>query len=650
MKAHVLIFVVALLAGCGRNSSASAAAYSAVTGAKAVVDEFGQYVEVDEECGGTDLPEYADHFQNAMYRDGDIAGGRLWMVDGSHLWSAPAPVTPDSDVRPEIEVPFVGIANAVAAGENFVAVATLDQGVRLFAGYDFAQGVRLGDDVRTLDVDVSADGMLLAVAAGKKGIVVYDVTDPYHPLKIERFETEGFVSGVRWGVDEDDKPFLYWAACSHGGFVDFKTPHGPQMNDMAFGHPNVKDAHGDGDTFVVANNGGGVEFFEMSTLRAWRGYDIDDPLFYANAVFVSGPFAFVAAGNREMLALLLSDAQPAGELTRDPISILVDENTVYGFGNFREVGERTVVRAPRIVRPEEADAFAEGYPSWTEPKANALRSGDATHEYLARRAPGGYEVFRAAFTESTWTRLDGYRFFAYAGTYAVSVTADGWVKAFAPGMTEPAALGKWYSPFPNDGHAELFDGAVVVYFHGDKRRREYAWDPAFLSQPLAEPPAILCDLPAAKATEDSFGFYYHGVNRDAVTVRWCSRLVDPFVPVYRPEGDLGTRVRIYADGVTADVRLPVSGVAKVIAPGPKTLYTMIDDRIAFTTSLVAWDVAGGGVPRERSRYVRFGRPSNWLPMADGKVRVWLTDGAMFTYDFNDGGVTDALPPVERGAP
>lgn len=646
---HAIALGIALLAGCGQASSEAAPTRAATTGAKTIIDEFGRYVEVDEECGGTDLPEYPDHFQNAMFRDGDIAGGRLWMVDGSHLWSAPAPVTPDSDVRADIELPFVGVANAVAAGETFVAVATLDQGVRIFPGYDFSKGAHLGDEIRTLDLDLSADGAMLAVAAGADGLFVYDMTDPGNPFVIDRYRPQGFAVGVRWGA-ADDAGVLYWAACSQGGYVDYGAHGGPRIDFAEFGHPNVKDAHGDGQKMVVANNGGGVEFLGLASMRREGGYDVEDPLFYANAVYVAGPFAFVAAGNREMLALLMSDFQPATALRRDPISILVDNGVVYGFGNFREVGDRTVVRAPQIRDLAESDDFEEGFASWTEPRAHGLRFADASREYLARRAPGGYEVYQAAFTETSWTRLEGYRFFALSGSYAVSVTADGWVKASAPGMTEPAKLGQWYAPFPSDGHAEVFDGGVVVYLGRNKSRREYKWDPDFDSQPEPGPPATLCDFPGDEAAEGSGTFNYFGLDRVGVTVRWCSRLVDPYVPVFRPAGDAGTRVRVYADETTAGVMLGVSGVVKVTAPEPGRIRTLIDDRIAYTTSLVAWDISDPSEPREVSRYVRFGRPADWLRIDADRVRVWLTDGAMFTYDFTDGSVTDVLPPVDGGAP
>ncbi len=209
----------------------------APTGARGTTDEFGRQIYLDEECGGTDDPDYTDYFQNALLRDGHVHDGKIWLVDGTHLWSAELADEVTQDTRMRLEKSFIGHGNAVAATDRFLAIALVEQGLTIYPDYNFSKPVRLKDAERILDVDAK-DG-ILAVAAGSQGLLIYDMNDPVAPVLTATLKTGGYASGARWGEDK----ILYFSACSVIGAVDFTVePLAPRISPK-LEHPRRRRAN-----------------------------------------------------------------------------------------------------------------------------------------------------------------------------------------------------------------------------------------------------------------------------------------------------------------------------------------------------------------------------------------------------------------------
>ena len=641
----------------------------APTGAKGGNDAFGRMLYMDEECGALDDPDYPGFFANAMFRDGAIARGRMWMVDGSHLWSLPMGTPGFPDIK--LEKAFVGHGNAVAADDNLIALALVDGGVMIFPDHDLDVPIALGT---TRAIDVALDDNLLAVADGAQGIHLYDVADPWWPTPLTTITVPGYAAGVRWQQVGTQRE-LYFAACSHVGRILFEgdDPVRHQISDR-LPHTNAKDAHGDGTWLLAANNGSGVWFLPLPTLDEWTRYDMEDPNFYANSVQVVGEMAYIAAGNREILALRTDfPARPIQDppaFQRDPLSILVDGDDVYGFGNFRDVGERTVVRTNTIHTRDDRARFAMGMTSWTEPRPYfdvtthyaGVPTGDV--ERLYWWTPNGGQMYESALTEPVWRVLPGLAFEGSAGDYAVTVTSDGHVRVTASGATtseilfENLGTGYLLGGWAADGEHSFMlgapDGSVHLYrydeglgwrsfqTHSDIAPSPHNWTfkdgrPTQRSTPSGE----LCRFPTRQEEGGRSRNVLHGEGSHPEwgDYRWCSRLVDPHMAGRRPDDDYGARIHEASANtgwVTVDddgevdpyVHLWESGVTQVV-PVSAGWLGLVDDRKAVTASVVLWDPQG----QEIRRFTRLGKPLGWRPNEDDEqVRVWLADGSAFTLD------------------
>ncbi len=333
-----------LLLGCGGGDGAPPVT-PAPTGAKALVDAFGRTTVQDDECGGTDAWDYAEYFRHAMSRDGTSAFGRFWLVDGSHLWAFPANVAAGRSANdphelratwPLIVVPWIGAANAVTAGPDFLAVAVVDRGIAILP-YGDPQALYWIETRRVLDV--AAWGRQLIAAAGEDGFPSWEITPPDPPRALDPVThwPDSFAAGVRHRGHGDSE--LYLAACSHVGMIG----RGRQIVFGPLDHPAAKDVDGDGNSLAWANNGAGLFIFNEGRIRSLGGADPD---VHANAVVVDtrSATAYAAAGNRAIVASPLAERWPANVVARDPIGIHLEGRQLYAFGNFRDVAERTLIR------------------------------------------------------------------------------------------------------------------------------------------------------------------------------------------------------------------------------------------------------------------------------------------------------------------
>jgi hypothetical protein len=650
--------LIALLTGCAAEGFDSS---FAPTGAKGVEDEFGRSVYLDEECGGRDSPDYPDFYQNALFRAGIMAEGKLWLVDGSHLWSAMPGTSPASDTAVKLELAFIGHGNGIAAGDNFLAVSLVDGGVVVYPEFDLHQPVYLANV--TLAIDVDAQGTMLAVAAGDEGLLLFDLLNPAAPIERQRYSVNGFASGTRFGVAAD-KNILYFSACRVVGYLDLAADEpAPIISDVLM-HTNAKDAHGDGRRMAVANNGGGVWFFDMATMNTTVSvYEIPDPNFYANATYVHNEYAYVAAGNREIVALwLFGDyglPEPRVAMPKDPLGITFADDIVYGFGNFRDVGERTVVRTTGLDDTfASARAFQAGLLNWVEPNGYALHFTDAENEWLVRREVGGYRVYQAAAVASHWTLQPDLRFYARLGTYSVTVTADSIVRVMADGATESTEKGEWLDPFPPRAFVQIDDGRVVTIRSPDVSLpdKTYVIEEAPVEGEsnrfgYSQNPGYLCGFANKMEQGGLSKTVIKGAHKsDNAHLDWCSRLVDPFIAGNRPGEDSGFLAASCVGSNCITAAIYESGVIGVIPLSEDDWLVLVDDRSAYTTSILrtamgpapgfvlesSLDVIGSTgvvfVAHEKQRYVRFGRAEGWKRLDDGTMRVWMADGSTFTYD------------------
>lgn len=668
MRMCLRLAAVLLLAACGEDRTPDT--QFAPTGAKGATDEFGDRIFLDEECGGRSSSDYAQYFQNALFRDGDVNAGRMWLVDGTHLWSATVAASADTVVR--LELPFAGHANAVAAAPGYLALALVDGGVAVFPAYDLKNPVYLAH-ANAIDVDHNIDR--LAVAAGDEGVLIYDLSEPDRPVLIETIDAQGFAAGARWDKDGT----LYFAACNRAGYVTFAGGAAEVFLTGELSHANAKDAHGGGGRMVVANNGGGVWFWEMSDMaRRSALYEVPgDPNFYTNAAFVEGENAYVAAGNRELLALWIhGDYQPRFRQRRDPLGIDVDGGVVYGYGNFRDIGERTVVRAPVLTDSwRSGEAFESGLEPWVEPQHYALWSSAATEQILTRIEGNSYVVYRAPLAGSTWKRDPAHRFLYHTAGYALAVTEDNVLRLTAPGALTSEVIFSWglwdrKSYITDVGTGK--SGPTLVFQLQDGKVFEWPLQEQFPYAAYEPPREDLCKL---QSYQDEGG-YTRFVNQGAygmpgtsgVTLRWCSRTVDPYTYGNRPPQDLGG-ILYLCDRLNCMVALRDSGVIGALALGEGKVALLIDDRIGYSAQIIVGDLSRqdyeAPVPsevdeeqvftfdttiQERRRYATLGRPEGWRLLDDGRIRVWLTDGSAFTFDPHEGSAGDDIGPAAEVTP
>ncbi len=411
-------------------------------------------------------------------------------------------------------------------------------------------------------------------------------------------------------------------------------------------------------------------------------YEIPDPNFYANAAFVKNEFAYVAAGNREIIALSMRghyEPRRKAVLPKDPLGITVDDGVVYGFGNFRDVGERTVVRTRALDgTPSSVLDFEKGLLNWIEPLRFALRTTDASGgEWLSRKEIGGYGVYRAEAGDLTWTPKPTYKFFFAHGTYSVEVTADNVIRTSYLGATESTAAGQWPAKFPDRSWIEVVDGTYTDYLL-------YVPTAGLVLKASDEDYSILAILPFSLGNPSPTNSHEHicnfenseeegGMSRTTIrgeyeyenfSVLWCSRLVDPYKPGNRRADDFGSWHQVCSGSNCVTTAMVDSGTVGVLPIGKDRWLSLVDDRIAYTTSIIEWVpmisadfvVETGqnfGVPNpdyrsaEVHRRVFLGRPEGWSLQSDGTVRVWMTDGSAFTYDPDARTVTNRIAPLDE---
>ncbi len=656
----------------------------APTGAKGVTDEFGRTIFSDEECGRLTDHDYTDYFQNALFRDGAVFNDRLWLVDGAHLWSGPLP---EDEADPDVgrthpfrlEVPWLGHGNGIDANADFIVVAGMENGLIVFPEGDVGQGYYASALSRA--VDVAVQDHLVAVAAGFDGLLLFDFSDPWWPSEITAVAVDGYVSGVRTRGLGAGMTRIYYSACTRVGYLDVNDQGAVEYLQQSpeLDHPNAKDAHGNGDSLVVANNGGGVWFFEPVTLGTWQTYEITDPNFYANSVQVRDENAYVAAGNREILVLAVDWEAPEVETRypKDPIGILVADETVYGFGNFRDIGERTIVRMPTLDRAGSAwerGEFIAGLPEWKEPRAFATMTTAVVNgqivDRLVRREGTWYGVYEAAATETSWRRLENLRFFGRAGTYAIEVTADNVLRAWPAGGTESVQLATFSESSRNRWIRTVGDAVFVRGSHEGKSVHAVSPD-GWESSPAVNLPDLESDLlttpqggadrpvldlagigsgctfknPTELAGASKTVLRGGHLNKEGEGFAWCSRLVDPWLGGRRPGDDLATRVSIFGPGLETDIQLdlPLSGVAGLLPVTGGAWYVLSDDRASFTTSIVHMDQEG----IERRRTVWMGSPAGWSVRDGSRLHVWMQSGADYLYEPATGALVPLRAPLTK---
>lgn len=637
----------------------------APTGAKGTTDEFGNQIYVDEECGGTDDPRYGDGLQNAMFRDGAVFDSTLWLVDGSHVWTADLsrPANPaDSSggvPTPRILQNFAGHANAVTAGDGFVAVALVERGVVVYPNGDVRDKVYLQEAERA--VDVAARGSLLAVGDVNDGILVYDLANPANPLPLYSAKVTGSVVGVEW--DRSSPRTLFYAACSHVGKLEFDATYGAArwVSSPELDHRNAKDIAATGGRAFVANNGEGLWFLDEDlTYRFNR--DSPDPNFYANAVALGSRIVYLAAGNLRLDAYSFAGMQQSS-VNRDPIGVLVAKNVVYGFGNFREVGERTVLRSSTI-ESSGIEAFERGGPRLVEPYYLRPATAQTVAGVVTRASlflDGEHRVFERAPTESSWRRLPDLRYFGNAGTYTVEVTSAAVIQVYAWNATEPTyevEMGidappvherLWDIRTFDDGFAYTLDtfGSVRIttaYDIGPSGLREESLQASstvqieyvHLEPEILDAPDYTFMADAVIAENEPINRVYFGMRRagDCPSL-WFSRQFDG--PSLSEGGSPPGTALFLCDGQNVGT-IRVGGIIDVL-PLSDGYLLLQDNRKSSTTALIFVDREF----RETQRWVHFGRPSGFT-LEEPYVRLWFADGSAFKFDLD--GPLEKLDPFE----
>lgn len=342
------------------------------------------WVLVDEVCGNGTRAADPRTLEAPMFRDGAIAGGHLFAVDATHVWSLDlAPLGGATGAGPQRRALLGGVGQplAAAARGSTVALAAGTDGLVLLDASDPARPRRTSSlALPGAAYDVALDGDRAFLAMGEQGVAVTDVSG----VKPSLVKTLA-VPGVASGVAVDDR-YAYVAACSTFAVVDRVT--GDTKGQVWVPDPlrpkrlaPAKDVAMVGTVaFVAAGKLGAVavDVADPASPKVLGSCRVDDPKFYASGVRAENGAVFVAGGEWGVLrvdastpktACTMSITLPApppepGDVTcstkppweivpwemvwappppgKDPVQVLPDGPRVFAFGDARRVGVRAV--------------------------------------------------------------------------------------------------------------------------------------------------------------------------------------------------------------------------------------------------------------------------------------------------------------------
>jgi hypothetical protein len=155
-----------------------------------------------------------------------------------------------------------------------------------------------------LDIALSHDGDFAYIATGDKGLTVVDVSDPYHPEVIDRYDTPQYVNHVDV---VDGKVYLSYKAQEWGDYVsvsafDVSDPYAIRYlgHYEGFRKNNHKLYTLDGLIYYIDNEG--FKVVRQDDYTVVGRYDLFDT---AYAFVIRDGFAFVANGRNGLTVLKL---------------------------------------------------------------------------------------------------------------------------------------------------------------------------------------------------------------------------------------------------------------------------------------------------------------------------------------------------------
>lgn len=654
----------------------------APTGAKVEINEYGEAVILDEECGGIDSLGYRDYFQSAMFRDaalgGPVSQPVLYAVDGAHLWRAA--VSGTTVLEPQIWQRFVGRATAVQATTDAVIIGTIDGDIITYSH----DGVRAAEeDIGDSILDMAVSSRYLVIAAGRSGLISLDLAalNAGNDAFRDQVEVDYFAAGIRFAGeitgDAGVSQFAY-AACRTAGGV-FVDPDGAFVNlgstqDLI--HHNAKDAVlGGGLHLAIANNGLGLWFMHVGDGPYDESFKqvLDlDPAFYANSVVLNQAQTqvYLAAGNQslQMHAFDVPDPPPPPPpVRRDPIDVeyvwpVSTEARVVGLGNFRQVGERTILWADTGL--QSVDEVRERGAGWLSAASAADASGEAGWLLSRPDATGFVTYFLPATAQSQpahWRRLyGGLHVRLDDGLLTTTETSQPVISQYLfwqnQDGTSPVGLIA-YGRGPSDSYErtltvfeappELLTGPLSpwILYQDVPDALPGSLTPVDLgtvvprSSMERSAPCGLAPAPRGPSFLERTG--YGSVEHGDHYLVWCTRKDDPWVPGRVPERDSGTL--LYAcqtpkslNALPVCERLAVLTESQIVQMWPAadgTYWALSDDRRAYAYSWLQLDADFRVVRRS----VFAGRPLAWSRQGD--LALWTDEqGIMRQLDLPTGAI------------
>lgn len=278
-----------------------------------VVDDKGcgrsgvTYVLVDEVCGGDGLGYANPQLQAPMFRDGAVFGDTLLAVDATHLWGLD--LRRRSDIQRTVLLSGLGQPVAAAAHGDELLLAAGERGlVRIDASDPRAPQLTSHLDLEGFAHDVTVEGDIATLALGRGGISRVHLTQ-------NNMQTTISLPGYAAGVITRGK-YAYVAGCDAMRVVDVESQQvvgsawTPYAMDGAILSAAAKDIALVGDVaFVAAGRHGAVaiDVRDPSAPAVLGNCTLDDPAFYASGVRAQGNTLFVAGGEYGVLKLDVSD-------------------------------------------------------------------------------------------------------------------------------------------------------------------------------------------------------------------------------------------------------------------------------------------------------------------------------------------------------
>jgi hypothetical protein len=226
----------------------------------------------------------------------------------------------------ESEYPMLDYHGPLAVNGNCAYIATSEEGAWVLRVVDVSNprqpvdtGFKTALDGRVFDMVVSGDGLYMA--AGEAGLVIWDVSDPLRPTKIDVYPMPRTLyhlairNSYLYGTDND----LF--------ILDITDPANPTEVSSMTAPDTAMGVSVDGDYAYVAN-GDGLEIVDVSDMNNLIKVGFSETYYVAYDVDVRGDYAYVADHYGGLAIMDITDRTNPTRYDRYGVSGSADHVTV----------------------------------------------------------------------------------------------------------------------------------------------------------------------------------------------------------------------------------------------------------------------------------------------------------------------------------